>query len=535
MSSKIKIDARANFIDLLSTTEKTNKNDYMLNFLVNKTKEDFKKQVLYATSKNIYLDSDIYSQKKRKSHKFKTKIITSVKKPIKRNSIQFKFANLNKKSYSIGNVNLVNNMILNLDSNKNIDNNFNNFVQIEEENDMIFNEGNKTERKNYDKLDNLNSILKLIDIHEKTQYQLMDENEKKNLNMLRNRKKHELYHTCITYNKNNLFYNKKYRLIFDKDKSINKLYFQTHENKKTKNSHQINKNNINSLLTETNLNNKKPFNSNRIQSPLNYISLKDKSNKIPQTTKKRNLFINSENTETREVTHFTNFSESNIFKTYSSTNSSKNKIFKPVIDLNQKKTRENNKNKQIFKVYSEVLKNYKKIKHELNNNYFSDRKGEEEKKKNEMNIKNLIKKKKTNLKILTKELDLNYDRDNVDLEEIILNKKNKIKERMRNAQQRRLLNQIQQQVINEDKILSKKIILENNLEKKLKSRTKRLNERLFEEMTLKRKRLKHHLIGFKLVEEKDYINKLMKNEVLNFNTPKSLQVLLHKYKIMKFS
>ena len=89
--------------------------------------------------------------------------------------------------------------------------------------------------------------------------------------------------------------------------------------------------------------------------------------------------------------------------------------------------------------------------------------------------------------------------------------------------------------MNEEKILSKKVILENNLEKKLKSRKKKLSEKIFEEMTLKRKQLKHHLIGFKLVQEKDYINNLMKNEIPNFNAPKSLQALLYKYKVMKFN
>ena len=45
---------------------------------------------------------------------------------------------------------------------------------------------------------------------------------------------------------------------------------------------------------------------------------------------------------------------------------------------------------------------------------------------------------------------------------------------MKNAFQRRLLNQIQQQVVNEDKILSKKILLETNIEKKLNSRKKKI-------------------------------------------------------------
>ena len=153
-----------------------------------------------------------------------------------------------------------------------------------------------------------------------------------------------------------------------------------------------------------------------------------------------------------------------------------------------------------------------------------------------MNIKSLIKKRKTDIKQLIQDLHLDYDKDdlNIDLEAIVYSKKNKIKERMKNTEQRILLNQVQQQVINEDKILSKKLILENNLEKKLKSRTKKLTEKLFEELSLKRKQLKDHIIGFKLRYESDYINKLMENHVLNFDVPKSLQALLHKYKVMKY-
>ena len=58
---------------------------------------------------------------------------------------------------------------------------------------------------------------------------------------------------------------------------------------------------------------------------------------------------------------------------------------------------------------------------------------------------------------------------------------------------------------------------------------------MFEELTLKRKQIKNHIIGFKLKHENDYINKLMKNDILNFNVPKSLEALLRKYKIMKFN
>ena len=551
MSKNTKIDARANFIDILSSTEKSNKNDYMLNFLVNKTKEDYKKQVLYANSKHLYLDSDIYSPNLRKSKK-KTKTVkfSVEKKPFKRNS-KFKITNLTKKkSYSIGNINMFNNnlsnkLILKLNSNKtNI--NIKNFLDEDEDVDELdkFSSVNNTERKRFDKLDNLNSILELVDIHEKTtQNQIVDEKEIKRLNMVRNKKKLELYHTCITYNKNNLFFNKKYKLIYDKTKNINNIYSHTQNNKTINNSNSKNKkrNNINTLLTEekfnTNIN--IPLKPSRIQSPISFLSSKTNSNfeiQLSKAHKNRNKNLNLENSQTREVTPYSNpyatFSEGNIFKTHINSNNLKKRIFKADIILN----RRNFQNKQISKVYSDILSNYKKIKNQLSNNYISNKKEQKEKEKNIRNIKNLIKKRRTNLRLLVKELDLNYNREKegFNLEDIVINKRNIIKDRMKNTGQRWLLNQVQQQVINEDNILSKKLILETNLEKKLKSRKKKLSEKMFEEMTLKRKELKNHLIGFKLRYEKDYINNLMKNEIPNFNVPQSLTAILHKYKIMKF-
>ena len=556
MASKGRIDARENFINILSNTEKSVKSDYMLKFLINKTKEDFKKQVLYATSKNLYFDTDIYSPSLRKNLKYKT----NSKKPIKRGSrgsVLFRPQNFGKKSFSIGNINMMNNLKLKLEEkklnlNENIDENLKENLDenIEEESDKeelnIFNIENSAERKKFDKLENLNSILELIDVHEKTQFHIIDEKIQKRLNMQRNKKKLELFHPSISYNKNNLIYNKKYKLIYDKDNNINNLYIHTHQNKKKKNLflHNVptNINNINSLSSETrsNYTNNIPLSAtNRIQSPISIIPIKNISNsviKIIPQNKNKNQRSNTETSATKDLTHLSNYSESSIFKTQSNLPSGKKSVFKADLILN-KKNRHGNKNKQIMKVYSEMLINYNKIKKEINQVYLNDKKEEEDKKKNERNIKNLIRKRKTNIKKLTQELNLDYDNDdlNINLEAIVYSKKNKIKERMKNVQQRRLLSQVQQQVINEDKILSKKLILENNLEKKLKSRTKKLSEKLFEELTLKRKQLKHHIIGFKLRYESDYINKLMDNEVLNFNVPKSLQALLHKYKVMKYT
>ena len=558
--SKGKIDARGNFLNILSSTEKANNNDYMLHFLVNKTKEDFKRQVKYANTKNLFLDSDIYSKNIRKGHKTKTTKIMNNKKPLKRNSIQNKITSFWKKSFSIGNINMFQNKIhLKLDSNKNINSiNIKKNLEQEEEKEkdkekdkdddyILFSEINTTERKRFEKLENLISILELVDIHEKTtQNQIVDENEKKRLNMQRDKSKNQLYHTSLTYDKNNLFFNKKckYKLIFDKNKNINDIYVHTQKNNtnksttlnKRKNRNDINNiNNINTLITELKLdNNNKPLSSARTQRPLSVFSNQTDKN---EPNNNRNKILILDNTETREVTPFTNpyttFSESNIFKTYNNSNNPKNKIFKADLILNGKK----NQNKKISKVYSDIYFNYKKIKDELNNYYFTERKEQKENKKIVNNIKNLIKKRKTNIRLLVKELNLDYDQDKekVNLEEIITNKRNKLKERMKSKFQRQLLNQIQQQVLNEDKILSKKILLETNIEKKLNSRKKKLNEKMFEELTLKRKQIKNHIIGFKLKYEKDYINKLMKDDVLNFNVPKSLEALLHKYKIMKFN
>ena len=292
MASKGQIDARKSFINILSSTEKKFKSDYMLKYLINKTKEDFKKQVIYASSKNLYFDTDIYSPNLRKNLKYKT----NNSKISKLKSMQLNQQNFGKKSFSIWNIKTLNKDIkIKLDGKKlNLD------EKVEEESDKekdkdndkeelkIFNIENSTERKKYDKLENLNSILKLIDVHEKTQFQIVDENIQKRLNMQRNKKKLALFRPSVTYNKNNLIYNKKYKLIFDKDNSINNLYIHTHPNKKRNNLYlnniTSNKNNINSLSSETrsNYTNFPLSTSNRIQSPIGIIPIK---NKLKSTVK----------------------------------------------------------------------------------------------------------------------------------------------------------------------------------------------------------------------------------------------------------
>ena len=540
MSYRGKIDSRSHFIDLLSSTEKSNTNDYMLKSLVNKTKEDFKKRINYLNSKELYLNPDIYAHNIRKNRKNKTKSFELAKsqKAFKRGSIQLRISNLNKKSHSIGNINMFKSS---QKLNKKIED-INSDILLESKKDnKTDNVENVFEKKNYDKLENLKSILELIDVHEKIQYDLIDEQEKLNLNMLRDKKKNMLFQPSITYQKNNLIYNKKYKLIYDRIKNINNIFPVKNKNKKN-----INQNRnliLDSLSTDKRISTHTNMQTsiNKIQSQRSAISGKstDSAIKLLELNKKKNKKLNIETTETNEITPLMTFSDSNILKTYSNTNNqSKNKLFKADIILKSKsyKKKEGKKekrNKLILKFYTDVVKNYKRIKNQLNYKYNSDKK--EEKDENEKNIKNLIKKKRTNIKLLIKELDLNYDYENLDLEKIIWKKRNIMRQRFKTIDQKRLLNEVDQQVRHEDKILAKKIILENNLEKKLNSRKKKLNEKKFEELTLKRKQLKHHLIGFKLQYETAYINKLMKFQVLNFNDQKSLQALLHKYKVMRYN
>ena len=403
MSYRGKIDSRSHFIDLLSSTEKSNTNDYMLKSLVNKTKEDFKKRINYLNSKELYLNPDIYAHNIRKNRKNKTKSFELAKsqKAFKRGSIQLRISNLNKKSHSIGNINMFKSS---QKLNKKIED-INSDILLESKKDnKTDNVENVFEKKNYDKLENLKSILELIDVHEKIQYDLIDEQEKLNLNMLRDKKKNMLFQPSITYQKNNLIYNKKYKLIYDRIKNINNIFPVKNKNKKN-----INQNRnliLDSLSTDKRISTHTNMQTsiNKIQSQRSAISGKstDSAIKLLELNKKKNKKLNIETTETNEITPLMTFSDSNILKTYSNTNNqSKNKLFKADIILKSKsyKKKEGKKekrNKLILKFYTDVVKNYKRIKNQLNYKYNSDKK--EEKDENEKNIKNLIKKKRTNIK-----------------------------------------------------------------------------------------------------------------------------------------
>jgi len=75
------------------------------------------------------------------------------------------------------------------------------------------------------KLDNLKLFFKLLDTHKKTQYEDYIDPIKSKKNFIRAKNYNfNIYEPCITYNKNNLFFSKKYKLIFDKMNRNNNIY-----------------------------------------------------------------------------------------------------------------------------------------------------------------------------------------------------------------------------------------------------------------------------------------------------------------------
>jgi hypothetical protein len=197
-------------------------------------------------------------------------------------------------------------------------------------------------------------------------------------------------------------------------------------------------------------------------------------------------------------------------------------------NLNKKFPKRNNK--ILIKMLSASLKKCKKFNNDLKINYINKEKEEEEKERGI--IKHLIKKKKTNLSLLIKELNLNYKKYKIDLEELVINNVYKLKRNLQNITQLKLLNKVANRVILEDKILSKEVILESALYRKLKKRIKSKSEREFELTIEKRKELKNSLLKNKEKNDDEQIKGYLRNEIPDFYDLKSLEEMVKKYRTM---
>lgn len=447
------------------------------------------------------------------------------------------------------------------------------------------------------KLDNLKLFFNLLDTHKKTQFEEYIDPIKSKKNFIRAKNyNYNLYEPCITYNKNNLFFSKKYKLIFDKMHRNNNIYKNsnfisnseenmlssystnyTRAKNKIRSSYLFKKklvkinsdklflhkanidknklinlytnckpnkniiaNNFNSLSDDkifnnskniANLYNKKNINSRNWEvdeKNLNsnnrpQISLSNIITKIEENKK----FAQNETEDMGETSTFSLNSNINSLKLYK--NSIKNMTINNYShNLNKKFPKRNNK--ILIKMLSASLKKCKKFNNDLKINYINKEKEEEEKERGI--IKHLIKKKKTDLPLLVKELNLNYKKYKIDLEELVTNNVYKLKRNLQNITQLKLLNKVANRVILEDKILSKEVILESALARKLKKRIKSKSEIEFELTIKKRKELKNNLLKNKEKNDDEQIKGYLMNEIPDFYDLKSLENMVKKYRTM---
>ena len=545
----------------------------------------FKKQ---NTLKNIKILNDVFHKNKNKKNDDKN---------YKRQLTQLSINNTKKnKSYKNILEKIKGDEINNNINNNNIKNNDKNILKTNAEDlsqNMIY--LNKMK-----KLDNLKLFFKLLDTHKKTQYEEYIEPIKSNKNFIRTKNYHfNSYKPCITYNKNNLFFSKKYKLIFDKMHRNNNIYknsnFISNSEENMLSSYSTNysraKNKIRSsflikknlvkfnsdklFLHKANIDKNKlinlytnNFKQNKIFITNNLDSLSDDKNisnnkNIAYSSNKRNINNNSNNlevdvkninsnsrpqislsnniTKIEENKKYTqneteDMGETSTFSFNSNINNLKlyrNSIKNATINnysknLSRRLPKKNNK--ILIKMLSESLKKCKKFNNILKMNYINKEKEEEEKER-EL-IKHLIKKKKTDLSLLVKELNLYYKKYKIDLEELVTNNVNKLKRNLQNITQLKLLNKVANMVILEDKILSKEVILESALARKLKKRIKSKSEREFELTIKKRKELKNNLLKNKEKNDDEQIKGYLRDEIPDYYDLKSLEAMVKKYRTM---
>jgi len=545
----------------------------------------FKKQ---NTLKNIKILNDVFHKNKNKKNDDKN---------YKRQLTQLSINNTKKnKSYKNILEKIKGDEINNNINNNNIKNNDKNILKTNAEDlsqNMIY--LNKMK-----KLDNLKLFFKLLDTHKKTQYEEYIDPIKSNKNFIRTKNYHfNSYKPCITYNKNNLFFSKKYKLIFDKMHRNNNIYknsnFISNSEENMLSSYSTNysraKNKIRSsflikknlvkfnsdklFLHKANIDKNKlinlytnNFKQNKIFITNNLDSLSDDKNisnnkNIAYSSNKRNINNNSNNlevdvkninsnsrpqislsnnitkieenkkytqNETEDMGETSTFSfNSNINNLKLYRNSIKNATINNYSKNLSKKLPKKN-NKILIKMLSESLKKCKKFNNILKMNYINKEKEEEEKER-EL-IKHLIKKKKTDLSLLVKELNLYYKKYKIDLEELVTNNVYKLKRNLQNITQLKLLNKVANMVILEDKILSKEVILESALARKLKKRIKSKSEREFELTIKKRKELKNNLLKNKEKNDDEQIKGYLRDEIPDYYDLKSLEAMVKKYRTM---
>jgi hypothetical protein len=592
-------ESRNKFMEIVVSIENTNKDDKMLSSLLDKNRKNLNRRMRDSKFDELNINKDklLYNN-----------ILALKRHTTLKNIKKFQISLLNrKKSQIIGNPNshekhliktfnnknhynileeIKDNENENLNSNKKLKNN--SFIDnISKENDfgsiILFKKNKNEERKNLGddlylddkrlrKLDDLKNFFKLIDTHHKMQFEEDIDPTKPKLNFLRSKNNLSLFKTSITYDKNGVYYNKKYNLIFDKiykdlkNKNFykNNLYTIDYSSKLTnkknknlfikekklnriksaKNSLLMNKKGIrNNLYSPTDNKSKKSkhstknmiiYKNNYLDNNTNiknYVNLSRPQTSITTASNKTRFKMSSHNetTDVCETSSLSLISDNNL-KTFNNSkkesNFSKFHNFTTSPDIKFR----NNSKKIIYEMISDTLKKSNKMKNILKLRHNS--KEAEEQKEYERKIKLLIKKKRTDLDKLVKELNLHYDEQNIDLEELVIKNVYNIKKHLQNTQQFRLMNKVANKVIVEDKILSKKVFLESSVAKKLRKRIKTKSDKEFDKLIEKRKYLKSKVMKYRKKTENEEMKALLKDNFFDFDNIKSLKEMIYKYRTM---
>ena len=343
------------------------------------------------------------------------------------------------------------------------------------------------DEKRLTKLEQLKTFLNLIETHKKTQYLIDLDPTRPKLNFIRS-KNINLFKSSISYDKNGVFYNKKYKLLFDKIKNVknndnknfiinseenylntispnlsikknknkknrnqflnrnkkNKIYIASYKlfnhSKKDQNIYKTKNNNIYiynykdshnqnikrnnfytlsddykyanyNLKTTNSINNNI---SNYISSSRPQTSITSKSNKTKMKLSPKNETTDIFEASTISLSEINNINNINNLKNINNSKKTSNfsKIQNFPINLDIKNR---NDNKKIFyEILSKTLEKSEKVKKKLEFN--SLLKEREDEKLEEKKLKDLLKKKTTNLELLVKELKLYYDEPKINLE-----------------------------------------------------------------------------------------------------------------------
>ena len=418
-----------------------------------------------------------------------------------------------------------------------------------EENELIL----KLKRK---KLKNLKLLIKLADENEKIEneyYKNGDDakNFRDKIKFGRNKSEINLYAPCVTYNKNNIYFQKKYDLIKNKfnfsqfNNSNGSKYNKTNSLEKELSSCGLDSNNIITKNKSSNLlqkvlsfkNINLPIRKNKKTKSLYLTNLSPQNNLInnhatSRESSENNLletynssYMNSFNTELQNNIDTTKKNCSNQKVNYKYSFSSSNSV-KALTNFSKSKSKSRDKNKRrklpnksIFPLVNKIIEESSKIEEGIKTNYKKDNEAEKlmDKKKEINEVKNLTKKRKLNIDQLRKRLNLdekcfegNKKNCCFDLYEILNKNINNMK-KIVDKNGIKLIKEAANKIIYEDKMLYKDIYYYNN--KYLGQFMENKRDKMFNKIFEKQNQIKKEIIGKpKTLKEKMF--QFLKDDIL---------------------